>query len=90
MSRPSERIRIETGTPKDIPEILAMIRQLAEYERLAPMVTATEAQLRSTLFGEQPQAEVLLDYLQSECVGFALFFRTYSTFLAKPGLWVED
>lgn len=90
MSSPSERIRIERGTPEDIPEILAMIRQLAEYERLAHTVTATEAQLRSTLFGEQPHAEVLLAYLQRECVGFALFFRTYSTFLAKPGLWVED
>ena len=90
MSRPLESIRIAMATPADVPEILAMIRQLAEYERLASAVTATESQLRATLFGKEPPAEVLLAFLQRECVGFALFFRTYSTFLASPGLWLED
>src|SRR6184192_2478255 len=67
-----------------------MIRGLAEYERLAHMVVATEERLRNSLFGPRPAAEVLLAMLNGECVGFALFFPTYSTFLAQPGLYLED
>ncbi len=67
-----------------------MIRELAEYEKLAHVVVATEERLRETLFGKQPAAEVLLAYWDQECVGFALFFPNYSTFLAKPGIYLED
>ena len=67
-----------------------MIRRLAEYEKLAHQVTATEEQLGRTLFGERPAAEVLLAYWDLECAGFALFFPNYSTFLAKPGIYLED
>ncbi len=78
----------------DVQIILEMIRGLAEYEKLLDMVTATEDALRETLFGAKPAAEVLLAWLEgegeSECVGFALFFSNYSTFLAKPGLYLED
>lgn len=67
-----------------------MIRALAEYEKLAHLVTATEEQLRKTLFGAQPAAEVLLAHDAQECAGFAVFFATYSTFLGQPGLYLED
>jgi GNAT superfamily N-acetyltransferase len=83
-------IRIVEGTASDVPLILELIRGLAEYEKLSDLVTATEAQLRETLFGTRRGADVLLAYVESECVGFALFFPNYSTFLAKPGIFLED
>ena len=67
-----------------------MIRGLADYEKLSHAVTATEDQLRQTLFGPRPAAEVLLAFRDNECAGFALFFPNYSTFLAKPGIYLED
>lgn len=84
------KIELRVATIEDVPEIFEMIRALAEYERLSHAVTATPEQLRDTLFAERPAAEVLLAYSQGECVGFALFFATYSTFLAKPGIYLED
>src|SRR6266853_3876154 len=83
-------IQIAEATAQDVPVILDLIRQLAEYERLADKVTATEDELRRTLFGAYPAAEVLLAAVEGETVGYALFFTTYSTFLAKPGLYLED
>src|SRR6185295_1152809 len=70
--------------------ILAFIRDLAEYEKLAHEVVADEAALRATLFGARPGAEVLIAELAGAPVGFSLFFQSYSTFLAKPGLYLED
>ncbi|MEO8098875.1 MAG: GNAT family N-acetyltransferase [Acidobacteriota bacterium] len=84
------RIRIEEATEKEVPIILEMIRGLAEYEKLSHVVTATEEALRLTLFGERRAAEVLLAYEGDVCSGFALFFANYSTFLARPGLYLED
>jgi GNAT superfamily N-acetyltransferase len=81
---------IRYATSKDCAAILQFIRELAEYERLAHEVVADEAQLRATLFGVKPGAEVLLAELAGQPVGFALFFQSYSTFLAKPGLYLED
>jgi GNAT superfamily N-acetyltransferase len=83
-------IRITTATEADVPVILEMIRGLADYEKLSHVVRATEQQLRHTLFGERPAAEVLLAHLNAEPVGFALFFPNYSTFLAQPGIYLED
>jgi GNAT superfamily N-acetyltransferase len=83
-------IRIVPATERDLATILDMIRALAEYERLAHQVTATEAQLRETLFGLKPAAEVLLAHSEQECAGFAVFFATYSTFQAQSGLYLED
>ncbi len=83
-------IQIVSASERDIATILELIHELAEYEKLAHTVTATEDQLRATLFGERPAAEVLLAYEGSECAGFALFFMNYSTFLAKPGIYLED
>lgn len=70
--------------------ILDLIRALAAYEKLAHMVTATEKRLRQTLFGVKPAAEVLLAHYENECAGFAVFFASYSTFLAQAGLYLED
>jgi GNAT superfamily N-acetyltransferase len=81
---------IRPATKEDTPVILEMIQGLAEYERLSHVCCATEEQLRRTLFGERPGAEVLLASLDGECIGFALFFPNYSTFLAQRGIYLED
>src|SRR5450631_3552726 len=83
-------INITPATETDAPVILEMIQGLAEYEKLSHVCCATEEQLRRTLFGERPAAEVLLAKLDGEWVGFALFFPNYSTFLAQPGIYLED
>jgi GNAT superfamily N-acetyltransferase len=83
-------LKIAAAVESDVPVILEMIRGLAEYEKLSHLVVATEDQLRRTLFGERPGAEVLLANWNGEPVGFALFFPTYSTFLAQPGIYLED
>jgi GNAT superfamily N-acetyltransferase len=83
-------LRIERATERDVPLILRLIRGLADYERLSHEVTATEQGLRETLFGAQPSAEVLLAYAGDEPAGFALFFHNFSTFVGKPGLYLED
>jgi GNAT superfamily N-acetyltransferase len=83
-------ITIRPATERDVPQILSFIRQLAEYERLLDAVKATEAALRSTLFGPKPVGEVLIAEDAGTPVGFALFFQNYSTFLAQPGLYLED
>lgn len=82
--------RIVPAVEQDTPVILSLIRALADYEKLSHRVTATEEQLRRTLFGAKPAAEVVLAYHAEECAGFALFFASYSTFLAQPGLYLED
>ena len=74
----------------DVPEILRLIRALAEYEKLSHDVVATEAALEQALFGERPAAEVLLAEQDGRAVGFALFFQNFSTFLGKPGIYLED
>jgi GNAT superfamily N-acetyltransferase len=74
----------------DVPRILGHIRALGDYERLASEVVATEESLRATLFGERRYAEVVLADCQGQPAGFALFFHNYSTFLGKPGIYLED
>jgi GNAT superfamily N-acetyltransferase len=83
-------MRIVPATPAEAPVILEMIRGLAEYEKLSHIVVATAEQIRETLFGPHPAAEVLLAEWNDEWAGFALFFPNYSTFLAQPGLYLED
>ena len=70
--------------------MLRFIRELAEYERLAHACVATEESVRATLFGPDPAAEVLIAEDEGRAVGFALFFRNYSTFLSRPGIYLED
>jgi GNAT superfamily N-acetyltransferase len=84
------KIQISEATAQDTPVILELICELAAYEKLADKVTATEDLLRHTLFGPRPAAEVLLATADGETAGYALFFTTYSTFLARPGLFLED
>lgn len=86
----SNRLRIVPATRNDLSLILGLIKELAEYERLAHDVVATEDVLSETLFGERPYAEVVLAYYDDEPVGYALYFHSYSTFLGRPGLYLED
>ena len=81
---------IRSARPDDVREIHRLIRALAEYEKLAHEVVGTEGALRETLFGARPAAEVLLAEEQGRPIGLALFFQNYSTFLARPGLYLED
>lgn len=85
-------VTIRSATIDDVPVILELIRGLAEYERLAHEAVATEDDLRRTLFGERPVAEVILAAPEGEgpAAGFALFFHNYSTFLGRPGIHLED
>jgi GNAT superfamily N-acetyltransferase len=83
-------LEIRAATEDDVPLLLSLIRELAEYERLSKEVVATEEALRDSLFGERPVAEALLGYLEDDPAGFALFFHNFSTFLGKPGIYLED
>jgi GNAT superfamily N-acetyltransferase len=82
--------RIEPASVSDVPAILRMITALAEYEKLAHAVVATEDDLREALFGARPLAEVIIGSVRAEQVGFALFFHNFSTFRGAPGLYLED
>ncbi|MGA8055197.1 MAG: GNAT family N-acetyltransferase [Burkholderiales bacterium] len=81
---------IRRAARADVPALLGLIRGLAEYERLTPLVTATEDGLAETLFGTQANAEALLAEVDGEPVGFALYFQNVSTFLGRRGLYLED
>ena len=83
-------ITLRPATRADIPQILAFIRGLAEYERLAHEAVATPALLETHLFGEHPAAEVVIAEVDGTPAGFALFFVSFSTFLGRPGLYLED
>ncbi|HEX6850507.1 MAG TPA: GNAT family N-acetyltransferase [Candidatus Polarisedimenticolaceae bacterium] len=83
-------MNIQWAREHDVPLLLRFIRDLATYEKLEHEVTATEEGLRRTLFGEKRYAEALIARLDGEPVGFALFFHNYSTFVGKPGLYLED
>src|SRR5213593_2879230 len=82
--------QIRPARVEDVPIILQLIRDLATYERAPDEVTATEEQLVDVLFGERPAAEVLLAFEGKSPVGFAVFFHNFSTWLGRPGLYLED
>ncbi|HKA32844.1 MAG TPA: GNAT family N-acetyltransferase [Candidatus Binatia bacterium] len=86
----TSEFRIEPATERDAPVILTLIRGLAEYEKLAHEAVATEEGLRASLFGSRRVAETLIGYADKEPAGFLLFFHNYSTFLGRPGLYIED
>ena len=86
----AETIRMKSATEKDIPLMLTLIKGLAEYERLSQNCVATEKLLRETLFGKTKYAEVVIAFYHDQPAGFALFFHNYSTFLARPGIYLED
>src|ERR1700719_692291 len=86
----SENFMIRPATVGDVPIILELIRALATYERAPNEVTATEEGLAEVLFGEKPASEVLLAFENDRAVGFAVFFHNFSTWLGRPGLYLED
>ena len=81
---------IRPATPKDIPVILDLIRQLAVYEKLEHMITGTDTMMHEALFGTRPSCECVIAEEDEKPIGFALYFTTFSTFLCKPGLYLED
>jgi GNAT superfamily N-acetyltransferase len=86
----SETFTIRPATLADVPIILELIRALATYERAPNEVTATELGLSEVLFCKKPAAEVLLAFEKDQAVGFAVFFHNFSTWLGRPGLYLED
>jgi GNAT superfamily N-acetyltransferase len=85
-----DQFSLRLAEAKDVPLILDFIRKLADYERLSHEVVATEEDLKKYLFGQKRMAEVILGYEGEVPVGFALFFHNFSTFLGKPGIYLED
>ena len=86
----TQKLQIKSTTESDVPVILSFVTKLTRYEPLSHEIVATEDLLRETLFGKRRTAEVAIGYLETKPVGFVLFFHNYSTFLGKPGLYVED
>lgn len=84
------KIFIRTATEKDIPAIFLLIKELAEYEKLSDQIETTEDELNKTLFGENKFVEILLAEYDGKIVGQAIFFKNFSTFLGKPGIYLED
>jgi GNAT superfamily N-acetyltransferase len=87
---PRSGLEISSATAADVPLILSLINELAEYEKLRHESVATEASLHKALFGPNPRAEAVIARFDGEAAGFALFFHNFSTFLGKPGLYLED
>jgi len=86
----AENFRIIPAEKKDVPLILTFIKELAKYEKLLDKVSATEAILQETLFGDHKVAEVVIGYVNEEPIGFALYFYNFSTFVGKTGIYLED
>jgi len=82
--------RVRPAEPADVPLMMALIGELAEYERLTDSFVGTADQLERHLFGDHPAAEAVVAEVDGEPAGFALFFTTFSTFLCRPGIWLED
>ena len=89
-SRSAGPLVVRPAIPDDVPLVLRFIRELADYEKLLHEVVATEERLRDTLFGPRAYAEVVIAEQGGAPAGFALFFHNYSTFLAQPGIYLED
>jgi GNAT superfamily N-acetyltransferase len=83
-------ISIELARPEDVPLILDLVMELAEYEKQADAAQASESQLRQALFGQKPSAEAVIARLGGQPAGWALWFQSFSTWTGKPGLWLED
>ena len=81
---------VRPATDDDVPEIAALIRSLAEYERLAHEAVFAVDDLRAALFGSDPVAHAAVAEANGSVAGFALWYRTFSTFTGKPGIWLED
>ena len=86
----NSQLKIRTAAIEDVPLIFEFIKALAEYEKLTHEVTANEGLLKETLFEKQKVAEVVIGYYEGIPVGFALFFHNFSTFVGRPGIYLED
>lgn len=86
----SDTVTIRPARADETPLILQFVRELAQYERLEEQMVASEAQMRAALFGPRPYAEVVFLCWEAQPVGFALFFHNFSTFLGRPGIYLED
>ena len=83
-------LNIRKTTADDVPLILKLIKELSVFEKMSEEVVATEDTLRETLFGDKPYAQVLIAEIERKPVGYALFFYNFSTFVGRPGLYIED
>ena len=83
-------VALRGAEPRDVPAIVGLIRELADFEKLTHLVQVTPQSLHPHLFGERPAAEAVVAELEGQVIGFALFFTNFSTFLGKPGMYLED
>jgi len=90
MASPPASALLRAAEPRDVPAIVGLIRELADFEKLTHLVEVTPQSLHPQLFGERPAAESVVAEREGEVIGFALFFTNFSTFLGKPGLYLED
>lgn len=86
----SDQVAIRTAEPTDVALLFSWVVELAEYERAAELVSGSEALLAEALFGERPGVEAVVAEVERAPAGFALYFGTFSTWLCRPGLWLED
>ncbi len=86
----SEPFTLRTAEPRDVPAIMSLIRELAEFEKLTHLMQVTPESLQQHLFGPKPVIEALVGEVQGQVAAYAIFFTNYSTFLGKPGLYLED
>ena len=86
----TQAFNLRAAEPADIDDIVALIGELAAFEKLTHLLQVTPEKLAPQLFGPQPAAQAMVAQVEGETVGFALYFSTFSTFLAQPGLWLED
>lgn len=85
-----EELTLKKAVPEDIPLILSLIKEIADYEKLSHEVTATEETLQNSLFGKGANTEVIIAYYNNNPAGYAVFFHNFSTFIGKNGLYLED
>lgn len=83
-------VEIRPAAVADLPAIMVLVRELAEYERLADAMVATEESFQAALFGERPTAEALVALVDGEMVGYAIYFQNFSTFIGRAGIYLED
>ncbi|MDF1851001.1 MAG: GNAT family N-acetyltransferase [Verrucomicrobiales bacterium] len=81
---------VRVTTREDVPDLVQMVRELAEFEKLSDLMVASVADYEKALFGETPAAEALVAEVDGQLVGYAIFFSTFSSFLGKAGIWLED
>ena len=86
----TKRVKIRQAEPEDVPGILKMVAELAEFENLTDQLVATEKDYEESLFGPVPVAEALVAEDDGALIGYAIFFSTFSTFIGKAGIWLED